>query len=135
MLSAWKINEYMPLHIVNTLKNFKEFKNMKIGILGATFKKDSDDLRDSLVPKLIRYLEREVPKGIKLYEPNINSKLILGYQNLNSTKIMEYSNVIIMAINHSVFSKKNFYNKIKKNTIIVDLWNTLNKDKFIFVKK
>ncbi len=135
MLSAWKINEYMPLHIVNTLKNFKEFKNMKIGILGATFKKDSDDLRDSLVPKLIRYLEREVPKGIKLYEPNINSKLILGYQNLNSTKIMEYSNVIIMAINHSVFSKKNFYNNIKKNTIIVDLWNTLNKDKFIFVKK
>ncbi len=135
MLSAWKINEYMPLHIVNTLKSFKEFKNMKIGILGATFKKDSDDLRDSLVPKLIRYLEREVPKGIKIYEPNIKSKLILGYQNLNSTKIMEYSNVIIMAINHSVFSKKNFYNNIKKNTIIVDLWNTLNKDKFIFVKK
>ena len=34
-----------------------------------------------------------------------------------------------------LFLAKNFYNKIKKNTIIVDLWNTLNKDKFIFVKK
>ena len=62
LLNAWKINEYIPKFLVEKALEFSAFTNKNIGILGYSFKKDTDDTRDSLVPKLVRYIEREVPR-------------------------------------------------------------------------
>ena len=48
--------------IVNDLEAKNKYK--KIGILGLTFKPDSDDIRGSLSLKLLKVLKR---KGFKFY--------------------------------------------------------------------
>ena len=74
-LTAWKINEYMPFYIADSLNKKIDLNKKIIGIMGYTFKKDSDDIRDSLVPKLIRYLEKSVPKEIMISDPNLKIKV------------------------------------------------------------
>ena len=53
----------------------------KIAVLGYTFKQDTDDIRDSLVPKLVRYIDKMAPGEISICEPNIKSEIINGLQN------------------------------------------------------
>ena len=45
----------------NYYRQFRKFnlKNKTIGLLGLTFKADSDDIRDSLAIKLFKYLKKE----------------------------------------------------------------------------
>jgi UDP-N-acetyl-D-mannosaminuronic acid dehydrogenase len=133
-LSAWKINEFMPNHIANTIVENYKIENKTVGILGCAFKKNSDDLRESLVPKLIRQLEKKVPGEILLSEPNLKDKKIFGYQNVNYEKILKKANIIIIAINHKRFNSKIILNNLKKNQIVVDIWNHLNKNQFFFKK-
>ena len=93
-LSAWKINEFMPNHIANTIMDNFKIKDKTIGILGCAFKQNSDDLRESLVPKLIRQLEKKVPKAILLSEPNLRDKKIFGYKNINYKEILKKKQIL-----------------------------------------
>ena len=133
-LSAWKINEFMPNHIANTIMDNYIIKDKTIGILGCAFKQNSDDLRESLVPKLIRQLEKKVPKAILLSEPNLKDKKIFGYENINYKEILKKADIVIITINHEKFNPKIILNKLKKDQIIVDIWNHLNKNQFFFKK-
>jgi len=55
ILSAFKINESMPVHIFKKLQIDREIR--KVGVLGLTFKSGSDDTRYSLSFKLKKLLE------------------------------------------------------------------------------
>ena len=98
MLNAWKINEYIPKFLVEKALEFSAFTNKNIGIPGYSFKKDTDDTRDSLVPKLVRYIEREVPRKIYVHEPNIPD-LILDktYHNYSLKDVLANCEIIFIA--------------------------------------
>ena len=132
LLSSWKINEFMPYFISNELNQKTKLKNKCIGVLGYTFKKDSDDKRDSLTPKLIRYLEKYVPKKIILSEPNIKEQKIDGYRNYSVDYILKNSDIIIIAMNHTSFSKNKILKNIKKGTWVADIWNSLEFKSLIY---
>ena len=68
LLQAYKINEFMPKFLVD---NAGDLTDKTVVVLGYTFKQDSDDTRDSLSPKLIRYIKRKVPKKLYIVEPNL----------------------------------------------------------------
>lgn len=133
-LSAWKINEYIPHHLAETIDKKFKMNGKKIGILGYTFKKDSDDERESLVPKLVRQIEKKVPKSIFICEPNIQKKFIGEYKNYNLIETLKNSDIVFIAINHSAFKKKQIMKHTKKNTKIIDIWNHLKTDLFILKK-
>lgn len=119
-LSA-KINEQMPAYVVNNLiKSFSseghKLKDKKILILGVTYKKNIDDIRESPSLKIIEILERKKAivdytdpfyKG-KLKSPtkkNRNIKNIkLGYE-----KLIKY-HAVILVTDHDCFN----YKQIKK---------------------
>ncbi len=107
--SAYQINEKLPEMIVNDLE--AKNKNKKIGILGLTFKPDSDDIRGSLSLKLLKVLKR---KGFKFLYSDPYYKLKKG---VSAKKLIEKSDVVIIATNHSRY--KNL--KIKRNKTLIDL--------------
>ena len=116
LLSAYKVNEFMPKFLIDKTKEIEDIKGKRIGILGETFKKDSDDTRDSLTPKFVRYLEKEVPKKIYINDPNLENSICLS-------EFINEIDILYILINHSEF-EKNFNvikTSLKTNCLIVDL--------------
>tara|TARA_B100001057_G_scaffold491964_1_gene583331 strand:+ start:2336 stop:3589 length:1254 start_codon:yes stop_codon:yes gene_type:complete len=131
ILQAHKINEFMPMFLTNLIKP-EHIKNKKIGILGYVFKKDTDDTRDSLTPKIFRYISKLVPKKINISDYNLPRGIFkdeenkMNFKNLNEKDLIKDSDIIIIAMNHT-----HYENLIKKtdlrNKIIIDPWRVLAK--------
>lgn len=138
LLSAWKINEYMPKFLVENLLKRTPINGKKVAVLGYTFKRDTDDTRDSLTPKLLRYLEREVPKEIRVCEPHLER--IDNYRNRSLQEAIgiggEVADIIYISVNHSIFeqNKDLIIDSVSNDCYFVDLWNALGADKIFFKK-
>ena len=57
-LASMKVNESMVDLVIKKIKKIKNFKRKTIGILGITFKAETDDIRDSLSLSLIKKLKK-----------------------------------------------------------------------------
>src|SRR4051794_31976470 len=62
LLAVSRVHESVPLFLVEGLKRRLggSLRDCKVAVLGLTFKRNSDDMRDSLAHKLVRLLEREL---------------------------------------------------------------------------
>ena len=134
LVSAWKVNEHMPYHLVEALTKRTPLHNKNVTVLGYTFKKNSDDTRDSLVPKLVRYIERHVPRKITICEPHLDVAEIDGYPNASLEGALAEADVVFVAMNHDHFVYRSALLKIKKGAWVVDIWNSLGQNEFIFQK-
>jgi len=140
-LAAWRINESLPKVLVTHIQEKVSLYDKKVAVLGFTFKKDSDDTRDSLIPKLIRYLLRHVPDEIAISEPNlpVGENLDCGYIkiiNQEPEACIKNADVVLLAYDHSVFAENwnRLENLIKPGTLIVDIWNMTKKGKMYWRK-
>ena len=121
--TAWKVNESIPQHVINKIKQVEgNLFGKKIGILGISFKSDSDDLRNSPSLKLVELL-KAAGAIIKIHDPFIKDTSSLN-------EVLESSDIIIIATNHSEFKdiKKEIQNS--KPKLIYDVWSLYNKDDF-----
>ncbi len=112
--AAMNVNENLPIHL---LQNIKNFKKKKIGILGISFKAGTDDIRDSLSIKLIKYLKK---KNIKYF---FNDPLVKIKNNLKISEVIKKSDLVIIATPHNQYKKI----KIPKKKILIDVWNIAHK--------
>jgi UDP-N-acetyl-D-mannosaminuronic acid dehydrogenase len=91
-----------------------------VGVLGLTFKRDTDDERDSLSPKLIRLLERELA-DVAVCDPHAPSPT----QPL--PEAVQDADVVIVATNHSEWERPEVLQTIlaraMPDCLIVDPWN------------
>jgi UDP-N-acetyl-D-mannosaminuronic acid dehydrogenase len=94
----------------------------KVAVLGLTFKRDTDDERDSLSPKLIRLLERELA-DVAVCDPHARSPT----QPLGDT--VDGADVVIVATNHSEFGRpealREILGRATEDCLLVDPWNCL----------
>ena len=126
--TSWRINENLPIYLIEKIKENLDLKNKKAVILGATFKKNIDDTRNSLSFKIKKTLLREQCKVV-MHDPYIKN------YNTNIIKSLEKADLVVIATNHDEYKKlnKNFLKKlVNPNCIICDIWNIINGGKIIY---
>ena len=138
--AADKINETKHLEVINQLKiKLSNLRNKKILILGATFKENCPDLRNSGVIKLLESLNKKKAK-LFIHDPFIKKNTLKNetkskFMTLNRLRSSDYDCVII-AVAHSYY-KKIGLDKIKKisskkSCLFFDLKSIFSKDKVDF---
>jgi UDP-N-acetyl-D-mannosaminuronic acid dehydrogenase len=123
LLAVSRVNEAVPLFLVEGIKRrVGELGTRKVAVLGLTFKRDTDDERDSLSPKLIRLLERELA-DVAVSDPHAATPTVpLG-------EAIQGADVVIVATNHSEFEGSEALRGIvataSPDCLLVDPWNAL----------
>jgi UDP-N-acetyl-D-mannosaminuronic acid dehydrogenase len=116
LLAVSRVHETVPLFLVKGLKARLggSLRDRKIAVLGLTFKRDSDDLRDSLSFKLVRLLERELAH-VARHDPHVTA----GSDPLDAA--LEGAEAVVIATNHSAFEA--LLGRLPDGVLLVDPWN------------
>jgi UDP-N-acetyl-D-mannosaminuronic acid dehydrogenase len=124
LLAVSRVHEAVPLFLVEGIKRrLGSLSSRKVAVLGLTFKRDTDDERDSLSFKLIRLLERELA-DVAVCDPRAPET---PTQSLADA--VNDADVVIIATNHSEFETPEAVREIVSATsedcLLVDPWNAL----------
>jgi len=116
LLAVSRVHESVPLFLVSGLKERLggSLRDRKVAVLGLTFKRDSDDLRDSLSGKLIRLLERELAH-VARHDPHVPELS----EPLDSA--LSEADAVVIATNHSEF--EDLAARLPESAVLVDPWN------------
>lgn len=127
ILAGRKINDYMSNYVgKNIIKLMKNKK--KILILGAAFKENCNDLRNSKIFETINFLEK---KGLKVYvyDPLVPKKLLKRKAKfvVNKLNKKNYYDAALISVKHDKFLKigiKKIRRNLKKKGLVIDLKST-----------
>ena len=126
--TAWKINESVPIFLVAALAQAMQLRNKKAVILGAAFKANSDDSRQSLSYKVRKALLRERAL-VTMHDPHIR-----GYDaDLGAT--LSDADVVFVATNHDAYkdlSLEELRGFVGKDCVVSDIWNIFGTDHTLF---
>jgi len=109
--AAIEINQTMPEYIIKHLKRSHDLKTMTIGILGMAYKKDVDDIRNSLSFKLKDLLLKE---GAKVLYSDTYWK---DENSVNKYQLVNDSDLIIIGCSHEEYEVLDL-----KGKSVLDLW-------------
>ena len=113
--STIEINEKLADYVASDVS--KLAKQKKIVILGAAFKANNDDFRDSLSFRLYKILNRLSFGKIIIYDPLVNHKKVSSNKNLLNFK----KDYFVLATPHKIF--KEFLRKIPANNLY-NIWKS-----------
>jgi UDP-N-acetyl-D-mannosaminuronic acid dehydrogenase len=133
LVGSGRINETVPKFLVESAHNrWGDFDDFNVAVLGYSFKRDADDVRDTLTDKVLRYLHRSCPRKLTLHDHMVNEDHVLKLDGMHFTKDLEEAtqdaDLIFIATNHSLYTEKKsrLLNLVKKNKArVVDFWNSL----------
>jgi UDP-N-acetyl-D-mannosaminuronic acid dehydrogenase len=115
LLAVSRVHETVPLFLVEGLKRrLGALRDRKVAVLGLTFKRDSDDLRDSLSIKLIRLLERELAH-VARHDPHVPD------QSEPLESAVADADAVVVATNHSDY--EDLPARLPGGALLVDPWN------------
>jgi UDP-N-acetyl-D-mannosaminuronic acid dehydrogenase len=137
MLAAWKMNEFIPAFLVTHLKKRFDIHDRNVAVLGYTFKKDTDDTRDSLAPKLMRYIERELPREVRLSDLHLPSPTFTDegrlFNNYSAQDAFDGVDCVFVATNHSAYKADlELLAETNPQAWVVDIWNVANVDRIFY---
>jgi len=110
--AAMLINEGLPLYLVTQMGEKYDLDRMTVGILGMSFKAESDDVRSSLSYKLRRTLDFRA-KRVLTTDPYVTTDSRL----VPLEKVLAESDLLVLATPHSA------YRDIRTDLPVVDVWN------------
>ena len=116
LLAVSRVHETVPLFLVQGLaaRLGGSLRDRKVAVLGLTFKRDSDDARDSLSYKLVRLLERELAH-VARHDPHVPAES----EPLDAA--LDGADAVVIATNHSEF--QNVLERIPDGVLLADPWN------------
>ena len=121
--AAWKLNESIPVHIVNNLKKLSgNLFGKKIAVLGIAFKKGSDDIRNSPSVKLVDIL-KATGAQIHIHDPYVKNTEALE-------QVLISPDIVIIATNHKEFNNIKEQIKNSQPKLIYDVWGLFSQNDF-----
>ena len=138
ILAGRRLNDSMPRFIVNQIvKRFVQqdisTKNAKALILGATFKENCPDLRNSKVVDLYRELT-EFGFDVEIFDPQADSAIF--HQQYGKQKIEKPSgnyDLIILAVAHEEFKSINPKSFLANNGVVYDIKSFYTDPEFLYL--
>ena len=138
--TALEINESMPKHTINLLKNAlhsagKSIEGTKVVLLGAAYKPDVDDARESPTEKLADLLISNKATVI-VHDPIVKRFAYPVVSDLGSA--VESADAIIISTAHSAYKSvdwKNMKEKMNTKPVIIDGRNLLSSAPHEFIYK
>ena len=118
--AAMLINEGFPNFIVGHLKARFPLSRMTVGILGMSYKADSDDPRESLSYKLRKVLEYEANEVL------CSDVYIKDSRFLPAQTVIERSDIVIVGAPHREYRDL----ELPDSKPLVDVWNFYGKGAF-----
>src|SRR5262249_37064469 len=109
------VNEGLPSFLVRQLTQQYDLRGMTVGILGMAFKKDVDDIRDSLshkIGKLLRFHGATV-----LYSDEFATDPTF----VSKEELLSRSAIAIVGTPHSTYKSLS----IPAHLHVIDIWNVL----------
>ena len=139
ILAGRRINDAMPTFIVGQivkqlLKLNKNIQNAKALILGATFKENCPDLRNSKVVDVYQELN-EFGFQVDVFDPEADDELFVkeyGFDKLKEISNNEYD-VVILAVAHDSFKTINPKDLIVKEGVVFDVKGFYKDPDFLYL--
>lgn len=138
LLSAWKMNEYIPAFLVQHLSKRTPLHDRRVAMLGYSFKADTDDVRDSLAPKLYRYIDRETPLEIRVSDGYLTDPLppesgTPALRNWPLAEALAEADCVFVATNHSQYRDALHALAVTRPTAwVADIWNVGGIDQMFY---
>jgi UDP-N-acetyl-D-galactosamine dehydrogenase len=139
ILAGRRINDSMPTFIVSQivkqlLKQNKTSQNAKALILGATFKENCPDLRNSKVVDVYKELS-EFGFSVDIFDPEADAKVFIkeyGFEKLKEPANKHYD-VVILAVSHNSFKSINPKDLIANEGVVFDVKGFYDDPDFLYL--
>ena len=136
ILAGRRINDAVPAFIVNRivkqlLKNNAQLTSKKALILGATFKENCPDLRNSKVFDVYQEL-KDFGFTVDIHDPEADSEVfgkIYGFEKMED--LNQQYDVVILAVSHHAFHRIDPEKHLTPNGIVFDVKGFYNNPKFL----
>ena len=106
------INEGLPLYVVARMEQRYDLATMSVGILGMSFKAESDDIRSSLSYKLKRILKFK-SRQVLTHDPYVTNDPDL----VDLDTVVRDSDLLVVGTPHAM------YRDLEVSVPVVDIWN------------
>ncbi|HEY3673530.1 MAG TPA: nucleotide sugar dehydrogenase [Acidimicrobiia bacterium] len=106
------INEGLPLYVVARLEQRYDLPTMRVGVLGMSFKAESDDIRSSLSYKLKRILKFK-SRAVLTHDPYVTTDPDL----VDLETVLRDSDLLVIGTPHAM------YRDLEVSVPVVDIWN------------
>jgi UDP-N-acetyl-D-mannosaminuronic acid dehydrogenase len=106
------INEGLPLYVVARLEQRYDLSTMSVGVLGMSFKAESDDIRSSLSYKLKRILKFKSQR-VLTHDPFVTNDPDL----VDLDTVLREADLLVIGTPHAC------YRELDVSVPVVDIWN------------